>query len=275
VPTLELTSVVRFHDEDSQAYNVIAEIPGRAAGGAYVMAGAHLDSWAASDGAADNAAGSVAVMEAARILAKLGARPRRGIRFALWAAEEQGTAGSIAYVERHVAHRPPVTNPDWTRWRAPHYTWNARWPITPLPGHEQLVAYFNVDHGSGKVRGIYTEGNVATVPIFRKWLAPFASMGVDMVAAQRTPETDHVVMHDVGIPAFQFIQDPLDYYNRLHHTSVDSYDHLRVADLKQVAVILASLLWMAAQSEEPMPRMPLPREPADSNPFAYGGPDDE
>ncbi len=267
-PTLEITSVVHFHDEDSNAYNIFAEIPGRDAKAGYVMAGAHLDSWVASDGAQDNAAGSAVVMEAARILNTLGVKPKRTIRFALWSGEEQGVLGSIAYVEKHLASHPPHANPDWKGLNS-YQTWGARWPITPGPGYKSLAAYFNIDNGSGKIRGIHTEGNVAVVPIFQQWLAPFASMGATRVAASPTGGTDHVFMQAVGIPGFQFIQDPLDYDSRIHHTSLDSYDHLKIGDLKQAAVILASMLLRAADSDEPLPRMPLPREPKVANPFEF------
>ena len=117
------------------------------------------------------------------------------------------------------------------------------------------------------MRGIYTEGNVAVVPIFREWLEPFASMGATRVVSQRTGGTDHVFMQQVGIPAFQFIQDPLDYGSRIHHSSVDTYDHLKIADLKQAAVILASMLWMAAERDEPLPRTPVPRKPSEYRPL--------
>ncbi|MHC9084390.1 M20/M25/M40 family metallo-hydrolase [Luteimonas sp. RIT-PG2_3] len=266
-PTLEINSAVRFHDEDSKAYNIIADIPGRDAKAGYVMAGAHLDSWVASDGAQDNAAGSAVIMEAARILSTLGVKPKRTIRFALWSGEEQGILGSLDYVEKHLASRPPETNPD-LKTVNPYYTWDARWPITPGPGYRALSAYFNLDNGSGKIRGIHTEGNIAVVPIFQQWLAPFASMGATQVAAAPTGGTDHVVMQAVGIPGFQFIQDPLDYDSRIHHTSLDSYDHLRIEDMKQAAVILATMLLRAADSDEPLPRMPLPRTPKATDPFA-------
>lgn len=273
-PTLEVTSAVRYHDEDHDAYNILAEIPGRDAKAGYVMAGGHLDSWVAADGAQDNGAGSVVVMEAARILARLGVKPKRTIRFALWSGEEQGILGSMAYVERYLAERPAVTDPEQAK-LSPYYTWSLRWPIKPKPGSAELSAYFNIDNGSGKLRGIYTEGNVAVVPIFREWLAPFASMGATTVVSQHTGGTDHVFMQDVGVPGFQFIQDPLDYGSRIHHSSIDTYDHLKMADLKQAAVILASMLWMSAESEKPLPRMPIESKPADTNPFAYDDAEDE
>jgi carboxypeptidase Q len=273
-PTLEITSDVRFHDEDHNAYNVFADIRGRDAKAGYVMAGAHLDSWVASDGAQDNGAGTVVIMEAARILAKLGLKPKRTIRFALWAGEEQALLGSLTFIERHLAQRAPITDPEKAKVN-PYYTWKTRWPITPLPEGAALSGYFNVDNGSGKVRGIYTEGNLAVVPIFREWLEPFESMGVTKVVAQATDGTDHEFMQAIGVPAFQFIQDPLDYDSRIHHTSIDSYDHLKITDLKQAAVVLASMLWMSAERDQPLPRMPVQRKPAETDPFRYEDDEEE
>jgi len=267
-PVVELTSVVRYHDEDRKAYNIIAEIPGSDPKAGYVMAGAHLDSWVAADGASDNAAGSVVVMEAARVLAKLGVKPKRTIRFALWAGEEQALLGSLAYTEKYLANRPPIMDSERAK-LSPLTLWNTRWPITPKPGAEELIAYFNIDNGSGKIRGVYTEGNVAVVPIFRDWFGSFSSMGASRVVTQPTGGTDHVVMQGVGIPAFQFIQDPLDYNSRVHHTSVDTFDHMKMADLKQAAVIMATFLWNASEREQPLPRKPVARKPAETNPFAF------
>ena len=261
-------SEVRFHDEDVNAYNVIADIPGTARGGEYVMAGAHLDSWVASDGAVDNAAGSAVVMEAARILRAMNVRPKRTIRFALWNGEEQGLLGSLAYVDKYVATRAPLGDAELDALAA-NRTWRSRWPIQPREGHGDLVAYFNLDNGSGKIRGINAEGNIAAAPIFEEWLEPFASLGASTVSMRTSGGTDHVYMQTVGIPGFQFIQDPLDYGSRLHHTSIDSYDHLRAEDLRQAAVIMAAFLLNAANSDEPLPRMPIPTQPRPTDPFAY------
>lgn len=271
-PTLELMSEVRFHDDDVNAYNILADIPGTSRSGEYVMAGAHLDSWVASDGAVDNAAGSAVIMEAARILKALGVRPKRTIRFALWSGEEQGILGSLAYVDRHLATRAALDDPALAA-LPNNRTWRARWPVEPRPGYRDLVAYFNLDNGSGKIRGINAEGNVAAVPVFEQWLEPFASMGASTVSLRPSGGTDHVYMQTVGVPGYQFIQDPLDYGSRLHHTSIDSYDHLRPDDLRQAAVILASFLLNAANADEPLPRMPLPTRPTASDPFAYPGGD--
>lgn len=267
-PTLELMSDVRFHEEDPNAYNILAEIPGTARGGEYVMAGAHLDSWVASDGAVDNAAGSAVIMEAARILQAMGVRPKRTIRFALWSGEEQGLLGSLSYVDRYLATRAPLADPALAAMPNGR-TWRARWPVQPREGHRNLVAYFNIDNGSGKIRGINAEGNVAAAAVFEDWLAPYASLGATSVSLRTSGGTDHVYMQTVGIPGYQFIQDPLDYSSRLHHTSIDSYDHLRPDDLRQAAIVLAGILLTAANSDEPLPRMPVPTRPTASDPFEY------
>lgn len=267
-PTLELMSEVQFHDEDVNAYNILADIPGTGRTNEYVMAGAHLDSWAASDGAQDNAAGSAVVMEAARILKTLGVRPKRTIRFALWNGEEQGLLGSLAYIDQHLATRAPSADPA-LQGLPNSRTWRNRWPIQPRAGYRDLVAYFNLDNGSGRIRGINAEGNVAAAPIFQEWLAPFASMGATTVSLRPSGGTDHVYMQTIGVPGFQFIQDPLDYSARIHHTSIDSYDHLKPEDMRQAAIILASFLLNAANRDEPLPRMPMPTEPTPSDPFEY------
>lgn len=256
--SLRIDANVRYDDSDTHGYNVLADLPGSSRSGAYVMAGAHLDSWVAADGAADNGAGVAIVMEAARILAKLHVRTRRTIRFALWSGEEQGLFGSSAYVAAHLASRPIDADPD-KRLFGPYFS--QTWPVTPLRGYRDMKAYFNVDNGSGKVRGVYGEGNLAAIPILRSWLAPFASMGATMVAARPTGGSDQQVMSAIGLPAFQFIQDDLDYDARVHHTSLDSVDHLRAADLRQAAVILASLLVEAANTDTPLPRKALPSAP--------------
>jgi len=267
---VEIDSHVHFEDADHKANNILADIRGKDAKAGYVMAGAHLDSWVAGDGAADNGAGVAVVMEAARILASLGIQPKRTIRFALWSGEEQGLWGSAAYVQQHLAQRPPPT--DATVADLGPYFGPETFPIHPLPGFTDLVAYFNLDNGSGKIRGIYTEGNLAVVPLFKEWLAPFVSMGVTSVVAKPTGATDHVFLARLGLPAFQFIQDPLDYGTRVHHTDVDTFDHLRPEDLRQAAVVLATVLLDAADSENPLPRNVLPTQPKLTDPFHYPDP---
>jgi carboxypeptidase Q len=261
--SLRLDTEVKYDDGDTRGYNVLADLPGTSPASGYVMAGAHLDSWIAADGAADNGAGVAIVMEAARILATLHVRTRRTIRFALWSGEEQGLFGSSAYVAAHLATRPVDPDPD-KRAFGPYFS--QTWPVKPLPGYRDMTAYFNVDNGSGKLRGIYGEGNLSAIPTLREWLAPFASMGATMVAARPTGGSDQQVMSSIGLPAFQFIQDDLDYDARVHHTSLDSVDHLRAADLRQAAVILACLLVKAADADEPLPRKALPSAPDDRHP---------
>ena len=267
-PVLEIDSLVHFDDSDSKAYNVIAEIPGTDPKAGYVMAGAHLDSWVAGDGAADNGAGSAVVLEAARIIARSGIRPRRTIRFALWAGEEQGLLGSRAYADQHLATRGNPNDPP-PAGLADYLAAGERFPVNPKPEWSQLSAYFNLDNGSGRVRGIYAENNPAVVPIFREWLAPFAPMGASNVVIQKTGGTDHVFLQAIGIPGFQFIQDPLDYDTRVHHTSIDTFDHLNGDDLRQAATIMASFLVNAANAEKSLPRPPLPTKPTITDPFAY------
>jgi len=267
---IEIDSRVHYEDADHNAYDVLADIPGFDPKAGYVMAGAHLDSWVAGDGAADNGAGSAVVMEVARILSSLGVQPRRTIRFALWSGEEQGLLGSAAYVEKHLARRAKSSDPELAD--LPPYFSLDTYPIQTLPGFADMTAYFNIDNGSGKIRGIFTEGNFAVVPIFREWLAPFASLGANSVVAEPTDSTDHVFLSRLGLPAFQFIQDPLDYETRVHHTDLDTFDHLRTEDLRQAAVVLASLLLDAANSEKPLPRKVLPTQPKLTDPFHYPDP---
>ncbi|NJC33693.1 hypothetical protein GGR88_001167 [Sphingomonas jejuensis] len=272
VPTLEITSDVRFDDTNTQAYNILADIAGSSGTGEYVMAGAHYDSWVAGDGATDNAAGSAVVMEAARIIRALGVRPRRTIRFTLWNGEEQGLFGSINYIDRHLASRPagPAGETGLQRYLAEA----TRFPVTPKPGFRDLAAYFNIDNGSGRIRGIHAEGNVQAMPTLSEWLSPFRAMGATEVAIARTGGTDHQLMAAIGLPAFQFIQDPLEYDTLTHHSGSDTFDHLRAADLRQGAVVLAGLLWQAANADAPLPRSPLPRQPVVTDPFATPTPED-
>jgi len=267
---LEIDSRVHFEDADHDAYNIFADLPGRDSRAGFVMAGAHLDSWVAGDGAADNGAGSAIVLESARILASVGVQPRRTIRFVLWSGEEQGLLGSGAYIAQHLAKRPAASDPAVAA-LGPYFGTDT-YPVQTLPGYKELAGYFNVDNGSGKFRGIYAEGNFAVLPIFREWLAPFESLGAASVVAEPTGSTDHELMSRIGLPAFQFIQDPLDYESRVHHTDLDTFDHLRADDLRQASVILATVLLDAANSEAPLPGKPLPTQPRLTDPFRYPEP---
>jgi Zn-dependent M28 family amino/carboxypeptidase len=209
------------------------------------------------------------VIEAARILKAIGARPKRTIRFALWEGEEQGLLGSRAYIEQHFVSRPVDPN---ARGIEAYYAWNEAYPITRKPGYGEMKAYFNMDNGSGKFRGIYAEHNVAAVPILKDWLAPYNDLGADRVVIGKTGGTDHVFMQAVGIQGFQFIQDPLDYGSRVHHSSVDTLDHMRADDMRQAAVVMAGMLLAAANSDKVLPTMPIPQKPVDTNPFDYTDP---
>lgn len=270
--TVEIDSRTRFHDEDPKAYNIIADIPGTDPDAGYVMAGAHLDSWAAADGAADNGAGTAIIMEAARILNTLGVHPKRTIRFALWSGEEQGLLGSKAYVEQHIAARPPA--PAGTPGLEDYYFALRRYPVTKLADYDKLAAYFNIDNGSGKLRGVYAQGNLAAVSPLSDMIAPFRALGVEKVVAGNTGGTDHEFFAAVGLPAFQYIQDPLDYGSRVHHSSIDTYDHLKGDDMRQASVVLAGMLLEAANRAERLPRQTLPTKPEPTDPFKYQDPDE-
>jgi hypothetical protein len=256
---LALDIAAKFHRESPTVWNTVAEIPGSDQGAEVVMAGAHLDSWHAGTGATDNAAGSAVVLEAMRILKALGVKPKRTIRAALWAGEEQGLLGSRAYVAEHFASRPEPTDEAElalpARWRKP------TWPISPKPEHARLAAYFNLDNGGGRVHGIYAQENLGAKLLFEKFIEPLKDLGVTTVTMENTGSTDHVPFDGAGLPGFQFIQDGRDYFSRTHHSNIDSYEHLAEADLKQAAVVMASFLYQTAMLDGPFPRKPLPVEP--------------
>jgi carboxypeptidase Q len=254
---LELDVRTRFHDEDQTAYNTLAELPGTDKSGEVVMIGAHLDSWHAATGATDNAAGSAVVMEAMRILRALDAKPRRTIRVALWSGEEQGLLGSRAYVTEHFGSRPAVAPEERD---LPSFLRRDAGPVTVKPDHAKLAAYFNLDNGTGRIRGIYAERNAAVAPIFEAWLAPLKDLGATTVTLRPTRGTDHVSFDSVGLPGFQFIQDEADYETRTHHTNLDVFDRLQKADLMQAAVVMATFAYDAATRPLRLPRRPLPRD---------------
>ena len=225
-----------------RSVNIIAELPGSDAKLAdeLVMLGGHFDSWHTGTGATDNAAGSAVMMEALRILKAIGAAPRRTIRLALWDAEEGGHIGSSTYVLNHFAD--PRT-------------------MALKPEHAKLAGYFNLDNGTGKIRGVFLQGNEAVRPIFEQWLKPFASLGATALAVQRVGGTDHLDFDHVGLPAFQFVQDPIDYETRTHHTNQDVLESIQEADLQQAAAIVATFVYHAAMRDEKLPRAPLPKPP--------------
>jgi Zn-dependent M28 family amino/carboxypeptidase len=218
--------------------NVIGEIPGTSKKDEIVMLGAHLDSWHAGTGATDNAAGCAVMLEAMRILKTLQLKMDRTVRVALWSGEEQGLYGSRAYVRDHFGDA--IT-------------------MELKPEHAKLAAYFNVDNGSGRIRGIHLQGNDMARPIFEAWLAPFKDLGADTISIRDTGGTDHLSFDAVGLPGFQFIQDPLDYGSRTHHSDMDVYDHVEPGDLMQAAAIVASFAYNAATRTEMIPRKPLPK----------------
>ncbi len=262
---LEIDVKARFHDDDEMAYNTIAEIPGTDKQPEVVMLGAHLDSWHGGTGATDNAAGSAVAMEAVRILKALDVKPKRTIRIALWTGEEQGLLGSRAYVKEHLASRPDPTDPE--EKDLPAYLRRApSGPLEVKPEHAKLSAYFNFDNGTGKIRGVYTQGNVAAGPIFEAWLKPFADLGATTITNRNTGGTDHQSFDGVGLPGFQFIQDEADYSTRTHHTNMDVYDRLQKEDLMQASIIMASFVYHAAMRAERFPRKPPPRERAQPAP---------
>jgi hypothetical protein len=252
---LELNVVNRFYDDASAQYNTVAEIPGGDKKDEIVMVGAHLDSWHAGTGATDNGAGSVVMMEAMRILKALDFTPRRTIRIALWSGEEQGLLGSEHYIEQHFGSRPPLTGPD--SWGKTSLRHRDAGPLTVKPEQAKVSAYFNVDNGTGKIRGIYLQENAALAPIFEAWIQPFRDLGMTTLTMNNTTGTDHLSFDAVGIPGFQFIQDPIEYDTRTHHSNMDVYDRLQLDDLKQAAVIVASFVYSTAMRDDMLPRKPI------------------
>lgn len=249
-----------FYTEDTKSYSTLADIPGKGRRPEVVLAGAHLDSWFVGDGAADDGAGVAVVMEAVRILKAIGVEPKRTIRVGLWGGEEQGYYGSQQYVMDHLVERPE-NNDEKLQYMGSYEKYYGQFPMTLKPEYDRFSAYFNLDNGSGKIRGVYGEGNAAIVPIFKEWLKPFHDLGADTVTLNSTGGTDHEPFDDIGLPGFQFIQDPLDYGSQLHHSQVDTFDHVYEKDLKQASVIMAAFIYNAAMRDEKLPRKPMPVAP--------------
>ena len=237
---LEADVKTKFYTDDIKGYNVVAEIPGTdpVLKDEIVMVGGHLDSWHGATGATDNAAGSAVMMEVVRILKATGLQPKRTIRIALWSGEEEGLLGSRGYVKTHFADPADMML---------------------KPEHSKISAYYNLDNGTGKIRGIYLQGNEAARSIFQEWLKPFNDLGATTVTISNTGGTDHQSFDGVGIPGFQFIQDAIEYDTRTHHTNMDTYDHLVPEDLKQAATIIASFVYNTTQRTEKIPRKELPK----------------
>jgi carboxypeptidase Q len=242
---------VKYLDDDPMVYNTVAEIPGSdpTLKEELVMLGGHMDSWHSGTGATDNAAGCAVAMEAARILIATGLKPRRTVRVALWSGEEQGLFGSSNYVKQHFGEMKGGGNifgiPD------PNAT---KPELVKGAGYDKLSAYYNLDNGTGKIRGVYLQGNSAVWPIFRTWLAPFAEMGATTLTMQNTGGTDHLSFDRIGLPGFQFIQDEIEYDTRTHHSNQDVYDRIQADDMKQAATIMAAFVYQTAMMDEMMPR---------------------
>ena len=235
--TLQINDENKFYDDDLNSFNIIGEIPGTDKANEVVMVGAHFDSWHSGTGATDNGAGSGVMLEAMRILKASGLKMRRTVRIGLWTGEEQGLLGSRAYVKDHFGD--PTT-------------------MQLKPEQKTLDAYYNVDNGSGKIRGVYLQGNEAVASLFEKWMVPFHNLGMNTLTIQNTGGTDHLSYNAVGIPGFQFIQDPLEYETRTHHSNMDVYERISEPDMKQMAVIVASFVYLTANRDEMIPRKPLP-----------------
>jgi hypothetical protein len=244
----------QFHNDDLMAYNTIAEIPGTDKKDEIVMVGAHMDSWHSGTGATDNGAGCAAAMEAVRILKALNLQPRRTIRIGLWSGEEQGLFGSRAYVKEHFGSRVDEGSP--LAQLAAFMGGSLAVKVNPKPDYEKLSVYFNLDNGTGKIRGVYLQGNEAVRPIFRDWLGPFRDMGASTLTISNTGGTDHLSFDAIGLPGFQFIQDEIEYETRSHHSNMDVFDRIQGDDMKQAATIMAAFLYNAAMREEKIPRKP-------------------
>lgn len=246
---------VQFNSDDLMAYNTIAELPGNDKKDEIVMVGAHIDSWHSGTGATDNGAGCAVAMEALRILKTLNLQPRRTIRIGLWSGEEQGLFGSRAYVKDHLGERA-----DSGSQQAEMAAMMGGGPaakINTKPEYDKFSAYYNLDNGTGKIRGVYLQGNEAVRPIFREWLAPFRELGATTLTASNTGGTDHLSFDAIGLPGFQFIQDVVEYDTRTHHSNMDVFDRIQAEDLKQAATIMAAFLYNTAMRDEKLPRKPM------------------
>jgi len=253
--TLELNVTNTFYDDDPMQYDTIAEIPGTDKKDEVVMLGAHLDSWHAGTGATDNGAGTIVMMEAVRILKALDIKPRRTIRIGLWSGEEEGLLGSQGYVEQHFGSRPPMDDPNMKG--MPTLLRREAGPVTVKMEQAKVSAYFNVDNGTGKIRGIHLQENAAVAPIFEAWMRPFKDLGMTTMSMRNTGGTDHLSFDAVGIPGFQFIQDPIEYDTRTHHSNMDVYERIQEPDMKQMAVIVASFVYLTANRDDFVPRKPI------------------
>ena len=246
---------VQWQDADPMGYNTVAEIPGTDLKDEIVMLGGHMDSWHAGTGATDNGAGVAVTMEAVRILQALNLKPRRTIRIALWTGEEQGLLGSKAYVAQHFgAMEPPAAGASAQPSPAPSPSPSV---LVTKPEYEKFSSYFNLDNGTGKIRGVYLQGNEAVRPLFRQWLTPFRDLGAATLSISNTGGTDHLSFDAIGLPGFQFIQDEIEYDSRTHHSNQDVFDRIQADDMKQAATIMAAFVYNAAMRDEKLPRKPM------------------
>lgn len=255
---VEMDVETEFTGDHEHGFDTIAEIPGTDSKlkDEVVMVGGHLDSWASATGATDNGAGTVVAIEVMRILNALHVQPRRTIRVGLWTGEEQGEFGSYGYVKQHFGYVPLSTSPDQVK--LPDFLRKPAGPVQLKPDQRKISGYFNVDNGSGKIRGIYLQENAAVGPIFQQWMEPLKDLGVSTITMRNTGGTDHEAFDSVGVPGFQFIQDMLDYGSRTHHSNMDTYERLQPDDLAQAAVVEAIFVYNTAMRDQMLPRKPLP-----------------
>ena len=261
--TVEMDVETEFTGDHEHGFDTIAEIPGidPKLKDEVVMVGGHLDSWASATGATDNGAGTVVAMEVMRILNALKVQPRRTIRVGLWTGEEQGEFGSYGYVKQHFGYVPLSETPE--QLKLPDFLRKPSGALVIKPDQPKISGYFNVDNGSGKIRGIYLQQNAAIAPIFRQWIGPLADLGVTAITMRDTVGTDHEAFDSVGIPGFQFIQDSLDYGSRTHHSNMDTYERLQLDDLAQAATVEAIFAYNTAMRDQMLPRKPLPHPELD------------
>jgi carboxypeptidase Q len=256
--TIEMNVETEYTGDHQHGFDTIAEIPGTdpKLKDEVVMVGGHLDSWASATGATDNGAGTIVAMEVMRILNALHVQPRRTIRVGLWTGEEQGEFGSYGYVKQHFGYVPLSTEPD--QLKLPDFLRKPAGPVQLKPEQPRISGYFNLDNGTGKVRGIYLQQNAAVSSIFEQWMEPLKDLGVSAITMRDTGGTDHEAFDSVGVPGFQFIQDQLDYGSRTHHSNQDTYERLQPDDLAQAAVVEAIFVYNTAERDQMLPRKPLP-----------------
>ncbi len=256
--SIEMDVETEFTGDHEHGFDTIAEIPGTdpKLKDEVVMVGGHLDSWASATGATDNGAGTIVAMEVMRILNSLHVQPRRTIRIGLWTGEEQGEFGSYGYVKQHFGFVPLSTAPD--QLSLPEFLRKPAGPVELKPEQQKISGYFNVDNGTGKIRGVYLQQNAAIASIFQQWIQPLGDLGVSTITMRDTGGTDHEAFDSVGIPGFQFIQDMLDYGSRTHHSNMDTYERLQPEDLAQAATVEAIFVYNTAQRDQMLPRKPLP-----------------